>query len=125
MFVSLYFRFCVSFFSISLHLWGAGVLHVVLVVSIINSRMTEKGISCPQFSDWSIFLVGNFEWWKILGRHLLSSGIVTSLFGKNKNLEKWPWMMTSVFFFWKIDRKKFYSEHVLFRQIFDQRGKKS
>jgi len=32
---------------------------------------------------------------------------------KNKNLENRPWMMTSVFFFWKIDRKKFYSEHVL------------
>ena len=85
----------------------------------------EKGISCPQFSEWSIFLVVNFDWWRILGRHLSSSGIVKSLVGKNINLEKWPRMMTSVYFFWKIDRKKFSSEHVLFRQIFYQRGKKS
>ena len=26
----------------------------------------EKEISCPQFSDWSIFMVGFFSWWKSL-----------------------------------------------------------
>ena len=31
----------------------------------------------PQFSDWPIFY-----WWEILGRHLKSSGIVTSHFGE-------------------------------------------
>ncbi|CAN0444566.1 unnamed protein product [Laminaria digitata] len=30
----------------------------------------EKEISCPQFSDWSICLVGIYDRWKIHGRHL-------------------------------------------------------
>ena len=38
-------------------------------VSLANLQV-EKGISCPQFSDWSIFLAGNFDWWKILGRQM-------------------------------------------------------
>ena len=38
--------------------------------TVLPTYSTVVVISCEQFSDWSIFLVGNFEWWKILGRHL-------------------------------------------------------
>ena len=41
--------------------------------------LREKGISCPQFSDWSIFFVRIVDRWKILGRHVSPSWIVIDI----------------------------------------------
>ena len=45
-------------------------------------RKTFRARSFPVGQN---FQIGIFDWWKILGRHLSSSGIVTSLFGKIKS----------------------------------------
>lgn len=51
-------------------------------VKIQFNRLQQRGrYLVPAVSVWSIILVGIFHWWKFLGGHSSSSGIVTSLFG--------------------------------------------
>ena len=82
----------------------------LIIIAYPNPKMRwlfVKGISCPQFSDWStfyshIFLLVENPWSTFICRHPESW---RHFFWKNKNLEKWPLMMTSVYFFLEVDRE--------------------
>ena len=67
-----------------------------LLPLVVNSRTlylnhTQKSISLRKTSRARSFLICHFlgwifYWWKFVGRHLPSSGIVTSLFGEKNKL---------------------------------------
>ena len=53
------------------------IVTIFFVLNIFGKKKqtttsTQRDISCPQFSDWSIFQVGIFDWWKILGEKDIS-----------------------------------------------------
>ena len=105
---------------------GGGHLSGVAFILLLSGwqiQQREKGISCPQFSGWSIFMGGNFDWWKILGRHLSSCGFVTSLFWKIKTWKSgrgW-WRQSS--FFQKLNTESFIRSIFYFDNFCYQRGK--
>ena len=71
-------------------------------------KVVENNVSCPQFSDWSVFRVGFFGWWEILGRYMSSSGIEMSLSIAPCfcNVALWKCGACYVSFFWRTTHRK-------------------
>ena len=68
---------------------------VTLAIDDRQGPTERKIFRARSFMIGPFVKIGFFAWWKILGRHLSSSGIVTSFFEKKTKLESWPWMKTS------------------------------